>query len=395
MKLALVQQHATHDRKGNLVRGLAAVDRAATAGAQVVCFAELAFEPFYPQQLAGVDREALAESIPGPITDALSDKARQHGMVILPNLYERDSEGCYDTTAVIDADGTLLGKMRMLHIPDYVGFHEKSYYTPGNLGMPVFDTAFARIGIAICYDRHYPEVMRGLALAGAQLIVVPQAGAVGEWPEGLFEAELRVASFQNGVFTALCNRVGREESITFAGESFACDPAGAVVARAVRGTDELLVCDLDISQIDDSCAQRLFLPDRRPDLYEDLVAPGEEAERAIGEINVLCTDLDRSLHFYRDLLGLELVEEGEDGVYLGLGSTLLLLLPVATLETDRLPYGEQAVVSFDIYVPNLADEVARLGEAGVQFAEDCHTEDGYCLIRDPDGLVIELLETSA
>jgi N-carbamoylputrescine amidase len=124
-----------------------------------------------------------------------------------------------------------------------------------------------QIGVAICYDRHYPEYMRALALAGAQLVIVPQAGAVDEWPEGLYEAEMRVAAFQNGYYTALCNRVGEEECLTFAGESFICDPAGRVVGRAPALEESILYADLDLSEVDSSHARQFFLRDRRPELY--------------------------------------------------------------------------------------------------------------------------------
>ena len=271
MRIALVQQHASTDRQENLDRGICAARAAARRGAQVIAFAELAFELFYPQEPAPPDPTELAEPIPGPTTEALANLAVELGVVLLPNLYERDGDAAYDTTAVIDADGVLLGKSRMLHVPDYACFHEKGYYTPGDLGAPVFETRFCRIGVAICYDRHYPEVMRALTLEGAQVGFVPQAGAVGEWPDGLFEAELRVASFHNGLFTALCNRVGEEPRLTFAGESFVCNPTGEVIARAGSGADEILVCDLDLTEVERSPARRLFLPDRRPELYKEWV----------------------------------------------------------------------------------------------------------------------------
>ena len=188
-------------------------------------------------------------------------------MVVLPNLYERDGDRCYDCSPVIDADGSLLGKTRMVHITDYEGFHEQDYYAPGDSGAPVYDTRAGKIGIAICYDRHYPEYMRALAVAGADLVVVPQAGTVGEWPDGLYEAELRVAAFQNGYFTALCNRVGKEEKLDFSGESFVCAPDGSVIARAAKGTDETLLAELDLELPARSHARKLFLRDRRPELY--------------------------------------------------------------------------------------------------------------------------------
>ncbi|UCF09543.1 MAG: GNAT family N-acetyltransferase [Candidatus Bipolaricaulota bacterium] len=267
VRIALVQQHASSDRKENLERGLDAVRSAAEMGAELVCFAELAFEPFYPQEEAPENPLDLAEAIPGPTTESLAAAARELGVVIVPNLFERDGAQTYDASPVIDADGTIVGVTRMVHVPDYEGFHEKGYYTPGNRGLPVYETAAGRIGVAICYDRHFPEAMRSLALGGAQLVLVPQAGVIGEWPEGLFEAEMRVAAFQNGYFVALCNRVGKEPKLEFAGESFVCDPEGNVIARATRATDEILVGDLDLAAVKRSHARRLFLPDRRPELY--------------------------------------------------------------------------------------------------------------------------------
>jgi N-carbamoylputrescine amidase len=273
MKIALIQQHAAPDKADNMRRGLAALDVVAAQGAELVVFAELAFERFYPQNPADADPLRFAEPVPGPMTDAFAERARRHGMVIVLNLYERDGSRAYDCSPVIDADGRLLGRTRMIHITEYACFHEQGYYTPGDTGAPVYDTKAGRIGVAICYDRHYPEYMRALAVAGADLVVVPQAGSVGEWPDGLYEAEMQVASFQNGYYTALCNRVGEEECLTFSGESFVCAPDGRVIARAGAGTDEILYTDLDLSQTGRSHARRLFLRDRRPDLYAGWIAP--------------------------------------------------------------------------------------------------------------------------
>jgi predicted amidohydrolase len=271
VRVALVQQHATDDKSGNVARGLAAVDTAAGGGADVVVFAELAFERFYPQSPADGDPHRYAETVPGPITDAFADRAKRYGLVVVLNLYEQAGTRAYDCSPVIDADGRLLGRTRMVHITDYACFHEQGYYTPGDTGAPVYDTKAGRIGVAICYDRHYPEYMRALAVGGADLVVVPQAGAVGEWPEGLYEAEMRVAAFQNGYYTALCNRVGEEDCLTFSGESFVCSPNGEVIARAPALQDTILYADLDLSATARSHARRLFLRDRRPDLYADWI----------------------------------------------------------------------------------------------------------------------------
>jgi predicted amidohydrolase len=269
MRTALIQQHATSDKAANVARGLDALRQAAGAGATLACFAELAFEPFYPQRVAAPGALERAEPVPGPTTEAFQRAARELGVVVVLNLYERDGARAYDCSPVIDADGTLLGRTRMVHITDYDCFHEQGYYTPGDTGAPVYQTRAGRIGVAICYDRHYPEYMRALALGGADLVVVPQAGAVGEWPEGLYEGEMRVAAFQNGYFVALCNRVGREECLTFAGESFVCGPDGTVFARAKQGTDEILYADVDLAATRDSHARTLFMRHRRAELYAD------------------------------------------------------------------------------------------------------------------------------
>ncbi len=208
MRIALVQQKAGFDRETNIQKGLSALEEAAAAGARLVCYAELAFERFYPQFPAEGDVSEKAETVPGPVTELFSAKARELEVVVVLNLFERAGDLCYDCSPVIDADGTLLGSTRMIHITDYELFYEQGYYSPGDNYSLVYDTAVGKVGVAICYDRHYPEYMRALALQGAGSVVVPQAGATGEWPEGLYEAEMQVAAFQNGYFTALCNRVG-------------------------------------------------------------------------------------------------------------------------------------------------------------------------------------------
>ncbi|MDP1571166.1 MAG: nitrilase-related carbon-nitrogen hydrolase [Vicinamibacterales bacterium] len=267
MKIALIQQHATHDKAANVARGLAALEAAARQGAALACYAELAFEWFYPQRPAAARPHELAEPIDGPTVRAFQARARELGIVVVLNLFERDGDAAYDSSPVIDADGTLLGVTRMVHITEYACFHEQGYYTPGDTGAPVYDTRAGRIGVAICYDRHFPEYMRALGVAGADLVIVPQAGAVGEWPEGLYEGEMRVAAFQNGYHVALCNRVGKEECLDFAGESFVCDPNGIVTARAPLGEDALLVTEVDLAQCATSHARQLFLRHRRPELY--------------------------------------------------------------------------------------------------------------------------------
>lgn len=267
MRIALIQQHATRDKQENIRRGLAALETAARGGARLACYAELAFEWFHPQHPARGDVATLAEPIDGPLVQAFQRRARELGIVTVLNFFERDGDRTFDSSPVIDADGSILGVTRMVHITEYACFHEQGYYTPGDKGAPVYRTRAGAVGVAICYDRHFPEYMRALALGGADLIVVPQAGAEGEWPDGLFEAELRVAAFQNGYYAALCNRVGREDRLTFAGESFVCSPNGEVIARAASGRDDILFAEIDPAAAAASHARRLFLRHRRPELY--------------------------------------------------------------------------------------------------------------------------------
>lgn len=275
MRLALAQVRAGPDRDANLVKALETMARASEKSADAIVFPELAVDRFFPQNPGDPKARELAEPLPGALTEAVRKKARELSLVTVFNFYERGSDDRrYDSSPVFDADGSLLGTTRMIHITDYEGFHEQDYYTPGDHGAPVYSTRAGRLGVAICYDRHFPEYMRALGAGGAELVVIPQAGTVGEWPEGLYEAEVRVAAFQNGYFAALCNRVGREERLEFAGESFAVDPEGRVLARGKTGEEDLVLVDLDLAQCKTSTAQRLFWRDRRPELYRRWLETG-------------------------------------------------------------------------------------------------------------------------
>jgi len=267
MKIALVQQHASEDRESNIGRGVAALRQAASAGARLAVFPELSFLRFFPQQRRTAQASPWAETIPGPTTDLFAGLARELGLVVVINLYERAGDRYYDSSPVINSDGSILGVTRMIHIINAPCFHETDYYDPGDHGAEVFTTSVCRLGVAICYDRHFPEYMRAMGLKGAELVVVPQAGAENEWPAGIFEAELQVAAFQNGYFAALANRVGAEECITFGGESYVTDPSGRILARAPAGKDCILYADLDLGLLKDCAARRHFIPDRRPDIY--------------------------------------------------------------------------------------------------------------------------------
>ena len=279
MRIALVQHQPGPSHTANVRRGLEAVREAAAGGATLVAFPELAFTPFFPScPCSGPLPLELAETVPGPTSDAFARLAADLGVVLVLNLYEREGGRAFDSSPVIDADGRLLGTTRMLHVAQMPHFYEQEYYTPGDHGMPVYDTAAGRIGVAICYDRHYPEVMRSLGLQRADVVVIPQAGMAGEWPDGLYEAELRVAAFQNGYYTALANRVGDEQGMTFAGESFVCDPSGRVVARGPAGAEAIVYADLDRERLASSHARQLFLRDRRPELLPSLFSFDGQSE---------------------------------------------------------------------------------------------------------------------
>jgi beta-ureidopropionase len=269
VRAALAQLAASPDRAANLTRALEVMGEAKQAGADLIAFPEVILDRFFPQ-VPG-DRKALdlAEPIPGPTSDRIAERARELGLVTVFNLYEldRNTGRRFDSSPVFDADGTLLGITRMVHITDYEGFHEQDYYHPGDRGVPVYDTRVGRVGVAICYDRHYPEVMRALGVAGAELVVIPQAGTIGEWPEGLYEAEVRTAAFQNGYFAILANRVGIEGKLHFSGESFAVDPEGTVLARGKSLEEDLVLVDLDLSACATSTARKLFWKHRRAELY--------------------------------------------------------------------------------------------------------------------------------
>ena len=267
MKIALIQQHTTQNYEENLKRGIDSFHKAAKAGAGLIAYAELAFSPFLPQIPAAPDALDRAEPIPGPTTEQFSSLAKQYGVVAVLNVFERDRKKTYDASPVIDADGTLLGVTRMVHIMEGPGFYERGYYVPGENENFVYETKAGRVGIAICYDRHFPEYMRTLGLQGAEIVIVPQAGAVGEWTEGIFEAELQVAAFQNGYYAALVNRVGKEEVVHFSGESFVVDPHGRIIEQAPQEEDFILYADCDLSQIPQTPAKKHFLQDRRPDFY--------------------------------------------------------------------------------------------------------------------------------
>ncbi len=284
VKCGLIQAHNVGDingsieaiKKANIENQMRLVEDAARQGVQMLCFQEIFTTPYFcaEQQTRWYD---AVEKIPdGPTMKLMQDVARQHGMVMIVPIYEEEQTGIYyNSAAVIDADGKYLGKYRKTHIPHVnPGFWEKFYFRPGNLGYPCFDTAFARIGVYICYDRHFPEGARCLGLSGAEIIFNPSATVAG-LSEYLWKLEQPAHAVANGYFVGAINRVGTEAPWNigeFYGQSYFCDPRGQIIAEASRDQDELVVADLDMDMIREVRNTWQFFRDRRPDAYEQIVA---------------------------------------------------------------------------------------------------------------------------
>ncbi|MFY1694815.1 nitrilase-related carbon-nitrogen hydrolase [Solwaraspora sp. WMMA2101] len=276
VRAAIVQTAWTGDKESMIKAHEEYVRQAAAAGAKVICFQELFYGPYFCQ-VQESEYYAYAESIPGPTTERFAALAAEHGMVMVLPMYEREQAGIlYNTAAVIDADGSYLGKFRKTHIPNVKGFWEKFYFRPGNLGYPVFDTAVGRIGVYICYDRHFPEGWRALGLAGAQIVFNPSATS-RSLSSYLWKLEQPAAAVANEYFIAAINRVGVEASYgdnDFYGTSYFVDPEGKFVGDTGDPYQpELIVRDLDLGLIETVRNRWAFYRDRRPDAYGDLVQP--------------------------------------------------------------------------------------------------------------------------
>ena len=276
VRAAIVQTEWTGDKESMIERNEAYARSAAEQGAKVMCFQELFYGPYFCQVQEN-EHFDYAEPIPdGPTTTRMQALARETGLVLVVPIFEKEDDGVfYNTAAVIDADGTYLGKYRKQHIPHVKGFWEKFYFRPGNGGYPVFDTAVGRIGVYICYDRHFPEGWRALGLAGAEIVFNPSATSRG-LSMYLWNLEQPAAAVANEYYIGAINRVGTEPygDNDFYGSSYFVDPRGQFVGDQASDTDEeLVIRDLDLDLIDEVRKQWAFYRDRRPDAYADLVAP--------------------------------------------------------------------------------------------------------------------------
>ena len=282
VKCGLIQAShacATHEpietiREANVAKHLKLIERACREGVQILCMQEIFTGPYFCAEQNPRWYDAVERIPDGPTVKMMQEYARRHEMVIVVPIYEEETTGVYyNTAAVIDADGSYLGKYRKNHIPHCLpGFWEKFYFKPGNLGYPVFRTRFATIGVYICYDRHFPEGGRMLGLHGAEIVFIPSATTTGH-SDNLWGIEQTSMAIANGYFVGTNNRVGREAPWNFGefyGSSYFCDPYGKVLAKGSRDQDELVVADLDLDLIDKVRAHWQFYRDRRPDSYGDI-----------------------------------------------------------------------------------------------------------------------------
>jgi N-carbamoylputrescine amidase len=264
-------------KDGMMAKHLKMIEEAGKKNVRVLCLQEIFTGPYFCAEQKEHWYKA-AERIPeGPTIQLMQEQARKYNMALVVPIYEMEMEGIfYNTAAVIDGTGKYLGKYRKTHIPHVApGFWEKFYFRPGNLGYPVFDLGFAKIGVYICYDRHFPEGARALGLNGAEIVFNPSATVAG-LSEYLWKLEQPAHAVANGYFVAAINRVGFEDPWRigeFYGTSYFCDPRGQIIAEASRDKDELLVADLNLDKIQEVRSIWQFYRDRRPELYSDLVRP--------------------------------------------------------------------------------------------------------------------------
>ena len=280
VKVGIIQMSCEASKASNNLKAIEKIKEAAQKGAQIICLQEL-FSSLYFCDVESYDNFKLAETIPGETTGKLSDLAKQLGVVIIASLFEKRAEGLYhNTTAVIDADGTYLGKYRKMHIPDDPSFYEKFYFTPGDLGYKVFKTKFASIGVLICWDQWYPEAARITSLMGAEMLFYPTAigwatsqdEATNEEQYNAWQMIQRSHAVANGVPVISVNRVGLEQNgaMKFWGGSFVSNPFGTLLYKASHENEEIAVIDIDTEKSDSYRTHWPFLRDRRIDSYEPI-----------------------------------------------------------------------------------------------------------------------------
>ncbi len=279
VKVGLVQMSCTADVNDNLAKAIAKTREAAAQGAQIVCLQEL-FKSLYFCDVEDHANFSLGEAIPGPTTDVLGELAKELGIVIIASLFEKRAPGLYhNTTTVLDADGSYLGKYRKMHIPDDPGYYEKFYFTPGDLGYKVFQTKFGKLGVLICWDQWYPEAARITSLMGAEILFYPTAigwdvneqdSAINQEQYNAWQTIQRSHSVANGVYVVSVNRVGREADQQFWGGSFVSNPFGSLMYLASHDQEETKVIELDLDKTEYYRTTWPYLRDRRIDSYQPI-----------------------------------------------------------------------------------------------------------------------------
>jgi len=276
VNLGLIQTHATDDKADNLRRTVALIREAAKRGAQIVCLQELFLTPYFCKR-EDTALFNLAEPVPGDTTKQMEDLARELGVVIIASLFEKRAPGIYhNTAAIIDADGSYLGKYRKMHIPEDPGFNEKFYFTPGDLGYKLWRTKFANIGVLICWDQWYPEAARLTAMTGADILFYPTAigwlksekAELGKAQHCAWETVQRGHAVANGCYLAAVNRVGVEEETEFWGQSFVANPYGEIVSIGSASKEEVMIVPCDLKAVEDFRRIWPFFRDRRIDSYQ-------------------------------------------------------------------------------------------------------------------------------
>ncbi|MBP2033596.1 N-carbamoylputrescine amidase [Clostridium algifaecis] len=267
MKIALAQMKINESTEKNFEKCLQLIEMGAKNGAELICFPELQLSPFF-HQYEGVDVSNYIISIEDKKIKKMQEKCKKFNIMAFPNIYLRENKKYYDASLCINTDGEIIGVSKMVHIMRCPQFYEQDYYYSSDTGFRVYDTPLGKIGIIVCFDRHMPESFRICALQGADLIIIPTANVKCE-PLEKFEWELRISAMQNNLFIAMCNRVGKEGEMDFAGESIVVDPDGDVIVKA-DGKEQILYGDIDIMKALESRNNKQYISLRRPDVYSKI-----------------------------------------------------------------------------------------------------------------------------
>jgi predicted amidohydrolase len=267
MKIALAQMKISEDINENLDKSLNLIEVAAKNEAKLICFPELQLSPFFPQY-EGVDTSNFILSINDEKIKKIQEKCKEFNIVSIPNIYLKENEKYDDASLLINSDGKIMGVSKMVHIMRCHQFYEQDYYHPSDTGFKVYNTPIGKIGIIVCFDRHMPESFRICALQGADIIIIPTANIKTE-PLEKFEWELRIPAMQNNIFIAMCNRVGLEGEMDFAGESIVVNPNGDVIVKA-DDREQIVYADIDVTKVLDYRDERPYINLRRPQVYSKI-----------------------------------------------------------------------------------------------------------------------------